>query len=196
MVLTKEERIELMAKARAAKANKRETIREEPEPEPEPEPVKVKKTRQKKAEVPLPVPVEVIQEPDPEPVAVAPKKKPLPVKWLKAPKTEPVKVCCDEKVCKEEYLIDDDKPQIAAERIVVPSKKEIVKKRAPRASAPLRTLDIVEPEPIEEVLEDIRYNNTKYLPRVRQATPAPAPVPTPAPIQIKRADPPFSLFNY
>jgi hypothetical protein len=196
MVLTTLERQELMAKARAAKANKRAVIKDEPddEPEPEPEPEKVKKTRQKKAEVPLPVPVEVINEPE-EPV-VAPKKKALPVKWLKAPKTEPVKVCCDEKVSKEEYVIDDDKPQVAAERIVVPARKEIVKKRAPRASAPERTLDITEPEPIEEVLEDIRYTNAKYLPKVRQATPAPAPAPAPAPIQIKKANPPFSLFNY
>ena len=177
-----------MARARAAKANKKD-IKEEAEPEPVKEPVK--KTRQKKAETPPPEPVEVIQEADPEPVVVAPKKKALPVRWLKNPK-EPVKVCCDEKVSKEEYLIDDDKPQVAAETIVVPSKKEIVKKRAPRASAPVKTLNlVVEPEPIEEVLEDIKNNNTKYLPKVRQATPAPA-----APVSIKRLDEPLRLFSY
>jgi hypothetical protein len=192
MPLTKEERIELMARARAAKANKKEVIKEEAEPEPEPVKEPVKKTRQKKAEIPLPLPVEVIQEADPEPVAVAPKKKALPVKWLKNPK-EPVKVCCDEKVSKEEYLIDDDKPQAVAESIFVPSKKEIKKPRAIRSSTPVRTLNIVEPEPIEEVLEDIKNNNTKYLPKVRQATPAPAAA---TPVSIKRLDEPLRLFSY
>ena len=180
-----------MKKARAAKANKKAII-EEPEPIPEPEPEPVKKTRQKKAEVllPLPVPVEVINEPE-EPV-VAPKKKALPnPKWLKNPKIEPEK-CCDEKVSKEEPLITDDKPQVAAERIVVPSKSIIKKPKAIRASTQVRALDITEPEPIEVVLEDIKNNNTKYLPKVRQATPAPAA----NPVSIKRLDEPLRLFSY
>jgi hypothetical protein len=207
MTLTKEQRIELLAKARLAKANKRMAIKEsEPDddddepvvnvkiehPEPEPEPPKIKKTRKKNEVVPLPVPVEVIQEPDEEPLPV-PKKK-LPVKWLKQVKTQPEKVCCNDKVSKEEYLIDDDKPQ-AIKEVVVPSKKEIKKPRAPRAST--NTLNLTEPVAIEEVLQDISNDMNRYLPpQKRQQTPLP-PVSTPAaPISIKKVDPPLKLFYY
>jgi hypothetical protein len=106
---------------------------------------------------------------------VAPKKKALPPKWLKNPKTEPEKVCCSEKVSKEEYLIDDEKPQIVAEKIVIPSKAVIKKPRLPRAST--KTLDLTPPRDIEEVLEDVKNNNQKYLPKIKQATPTPtAPI--------------------
>ena len=203
MVLTKEDRIALLAKAREAKAKKRvvpvkeeETEDEEdetpvvnvPMPEPEPPTPKKKTGRKPKEVVPLPVPVEVIQiEEEPLPV---PKKKVVPnPKWLKNPKTEVEKVCCDAKLTKETPVIDD-KPQVVAETIVIPPKKEIVKKRTPRASAPTRTLELTEPTPIEEVLEDVKNNNQKYLPKVRQAPP-----PT-APISIRYQDIPLKLFDY
>jgi hypothetical protein len=204
MVLSKEERVQLLAKARQAKASKRVAVKQEvsevseadeeeeqpvinvPIPEPEPEPPKVKKTRKKQEVVPLPVPVEVIQvEEEPLPV---PKKKSLPVKWLKNPKQEVEKVCCDAKLTKEAPLIED-KPQVVAESIVVPPQKEIKKVRKVRASS--RTLEIVaEPTPIEEVLEEVKNNNTKYLPKVKQ-TPPPS-----APISIRHQDIPLRLFDY
>jgi len=204
MVLSKEDRIALLAKAREAKAKKRVSTKDEteadeaeeetpvinvPMPEPEP-PVPKKKTGRKPKEVvELPVPVEVVQiEEEPLPV---PKKRVVPnPKWLKTPKTEPEKVCCDKKLTKEEPLIED-KPQVVAEKIVIPPKKEIVKKRTPRASTPARTLELTEPAPIEEVLEDVRNNNQKYLPKVRQAPPPPS-----APISIRHQDIPIRIFDY
>jgi hypothetical protein len=209
MVLTKEQRIELLAKARLAKANKRTSIKEEPDevdeedrpvvnvepPQPEPPPPKVKKTRKKNEIAPLPVPVEVIQIEE-EPVVV-PKKKLPTTKWLKNPKTEPERVCCNEKVSKEEYLIDDEKPQVIKE-IVIPAKKEIKKPRVPRASS--KTLDLVEPPPIEEFLQDMSNDAMKYRPpQRRQPTPQmqlpPVSAPS-APIQIKRVEPALKLFDY
>ena len=205
MVLSKEDRIALLAKAREAKAKKRVSAKDEteadeaeeetpvvnvpmPEPEPEPPTPKKKTGRKPKEVVPLPVPVEVIQiEEEPLPV---PKKKALPAKWLKNPKTEVEKVCCDAKLTKETPVIDD-KPQVVVDSIVIPPKKEIVKKRTPRASAPTRTLELTEPTPIEEVLEDVKNNNQKYLPKVRQAQPPPS-----APISIRYQDIPLKLFDY
>jgi hypothetical protein len=204
MVLSKEDRIALLAKAREAKAKKRVVpVKEEsedeeeekpvinvpmPEPEPEPPTPKKKTGRKPKEVVPLPVPVEVIQiEEEPPP----PKKKALPAKWLKNPKTEPEKVCCDKKLTKEEPLITDEKPQVVAETIVVPPQKEIKKVRKVRASTPLRTLELTEPTPIEEVLEDVKNNNQKYLPKIRQAPP-----PQSAPISIRHQDPPLRIFDY
>lgn len=201
MVLSKEERVALLAKAREAKAKKRVSVKEEetedeeevvinvpmPEPEPEP-PVPKKKTGRKPKEVvPLPVPVEVIQvEEEPLPV---PKRKALPAKWLKNPKTEPERVCCDAKLSKEKPVIDDV-PQVVAETIVVPSKKEIKKPRQPRASAPTRTLELTEPTPIEDVIEDLKKDNQKYLPKIKQAPPPSAP------ISIIRSEPALRLFDY
>ena len=209
MVLTTQQRVELLAKARLAKANKKASIKEDPDeeqeetpvvnvepPQPEPPTPKVKKTRKKNEIAPLPVPVQVIQEPDdeldePPPI---PKKKALPTKWLKNPKTEPERVCCNEKVSKEEYLIDDEKPQIIKE-IVIPAKKEIKKPRVPRSST--RTLDLVEPPPIEEFLQDMSNDAMKYRPpQRRQPTPLP-PVSTPsAPINIVRSEIGLRLFDY
>jgi hypothetical protein len=209
MVLTKEQRIELLAKARLAKANKKASIKEEPDeeqeetpvinvsmPEPEPPTPKVKKTRKKNEIAPLPVPVQVIQEPDDEldePLPI-PKKKALPTKWLKNPKTEPERVCCNEKVSKEEYLIDDEKPQIIKE-IVIPAKKEIKKPRVPRSST--RTLDLVEPPPIEEFLQDMSNDAMKYRPPQRRQPTSLPPVSTPsAPINIVRSEIGLRLFDY
>lgn len=200
MVLSKEERVQLLAKARQAKASKRVAVKEEveeeeeeapvinvPIPDPEPEPPKVKKTRKKQEVVPLPVPVEVIQvEEEPLPV---PKKKSLPVKWLKNPKTEPEKVCCDAKLTKEAPLIED-KPQVVAESIVVPPQKEIKKVRKVRASTPAKTLDLSPPRDIEEVIEELKVDNTRFLPKVRQAPPPSAP------ISIRHQDIPLRLFDY
>jgi hypothetical protein len=198
MTLTKEQRIELLAKARLAKANKKASQKEaETEDEPIinveiPEPPKVKKTRKKNEVVPLPVPVEVIEEPDDEPEepVVVSKKKVINSKWLK-PKTEPPKVCCNEKLCKEEYVIDDEKPQMIKE-VVIPSKTALKKPRAPRASTPARTLDLTEkPRDIEEVIEELKVDNSRYLPKVRQAQPPVAPV---APITIIHEK--LRLFDY
>ena len=190
MVLTTEERIQLKAKARAAKANKKVIIEEEPEPEPEPEPIKKKTGRKPKEVVPLPEPVQVVNIPE-EP-APAPKKKSLPAKWLKNPKIEAEK-CCDEIVSKEEPLITDEKPQLVAEKIVVPSKSTIKKPKAIRASTPARTLDIVEkPKEIEEVMEEVVNNDMKYRPpQKRQQAPAQQ-----APVSIRHQDPPLQLFSY
>ena len=189
MVLTKEERIELMSRARAAKANKKTIIEEEPEPAPEPEPVKKKTGRKPKEVVNLPEPVQVVNIPE-EP-APAPKKKTT-NKFLKLPKIEPEK-CCDEIVSKEEPLITDEKPQVVAEKIVVPSKSTIKKPKAIRASTPSRTLDIVEkPKAIEDVMEEVVNNDMKYRPpQKRQQAPAQQ-----APVSIRHQDPPLQLFSY
>lgn len=202
MVLSKEERVALLAKAREAKAKKRVSVKDEetedeeetpvinvpmPEPEPEtPKPEKKKTGRKPKEVVPLPVPVEVIEVEEELPV---PKKRSLPVKWLKNPKTEPERVCCDAKLSKEKPVIDDA-PQVVAETIVIPSKKEIKKARVPRASAPVRTLELTEPTPIEDVIEDLKKDNQKYLPKIRQAPPPSAP------ISIVRSEPALRLFDY
>lgn len=204
MVLTQEQRVELLARARAAKANKKLSQAEEATPvvnvEPpveQPPTPKVKKSRKKQEIIPLPEPVQVIQEseedepePEPEPVPVpVPKKKALPKKWLK-PNTEPVKVCCEEKVSKEEPLITDEKPQIV-KHIVIPATKEVKKARVPRAST--RTLEILaEPRPIEDIFEEVKNNDMKYRPQKKQAPP-----PTPsAPIQIIKTEGGLRLFDY
>lgn len=197
MVLTTEQRVELMAKARAAKANKKLTetaeVNVEPPVEQPPTP-KVKKSRKKNEVVPLPEPVQVIEESDesePEVVAApapAPKRKALPVKWLKAA-PEPQK-CCDEKVSKEKFVIDDE-PQVV-EQIVVPAKSAIKKPRAPRAST--RTLEIVaEPKAIEEVFDEVKNNDMKYRPVQKRQASVPPPA---APIQITYREPPLQLFSY
>lgn len=194
MVLTTEQRVELLAKARAAKANKKLAEVNVDPPVEQPETPKVKKSRKKNEVVPLPEPVQVIQESDPEEEVVAapapaPKKKALPVKWLKAA-PEPQK-CCDEKVSKEKFVIDDE-PQVVEEHIVVPAKSAIKKPRAPRAST--RTLEIItEPKPIEEVLEEVKNNDMKYRPPQKRQVSAPPPS---APISISYKDPPLQLFSY
>jgi hypothetical protein len=198
MVLTQEDRVQLLMKAREAKKAKQQASKEEVTvkvelPVEEPPTPKPKKSRKKAEIAPLPEPVHVIQESESEeevievPIPI-PKKKTIPnPKWLKQIKTEPEKVCCDKKLTKETPVIDDE-PQVVTEKIVIPSKSTIKKPRAPRAST--RTLDIVEPTPIEDVLEDVKNNNQKYLPKVRQATPASAP------ISIKYHDPPLQIFQY
>lgn len=178
MVLTKEDRIELLKKARQAKANKR-TIKEEEEdmeepvinvkieePVVQPETPKVKKTRKKNEVVPLPVAPIVIQEEDvEEDLKPPPRRIPNP-KWLKAPKTRAEKVCCDN-LTKEEPVITDEKPQVVAETIVIPAKKEIKKPRVPRASTPAKTLDLTDkPRDIADVIEELTVDNSKYLPKV------------------------------
>ena len=195
MPLTTEERVELMKRAREAKANKK--LAETPvvnveQPVEQPPPPKIKKTR-KKQEVPLPEPAQVIQVSDEEeevevPIPV-PKKKALPTKWLKK-QAEPEKVCCDAKVSKEKYVIDDE-PQVVEEKIVIPSKATLKKPRAPRASTPSRTLTLTEPPPITELIQELEKADMKYRPvQVRQAPPPSAP------IQIKRVENAFKLFDY
>ena len=195
MVLTTEQRLELLARARAAKANKKlaeaPVVKVEP-PVEEPPPPKVKKSR-KKQEIVLPEPVILIEdepepEPIPEPVVVAKAKKSLPVKWLKKP-ADTVKVCCEEKLTKEKPVINDDLPNVD-KHIVMPSPKDIKKLRAPRASS--RTLEIVaEPKAIDEIFDDVKNNDLKY----RAVKKSEAPVPS-APIQIRRMDEPLRLFSY
>lgn len=202
MVLTKEDRIELLVRARAAKASKKlaPPVEEEPAVEEAPPP-KVKKTRSKKEAIPLPEPVQVIQEDESEEEAEvveaptpAPKKKTTPNKFLKLPKIDPPK-CCDERVSHEQPLITDETPQVLNKNIVVPSKKQLTKPRQPRASPPVRTLDIAEkPKAIEEVMEEVVNNDMKYRPpQQRQAQQPPTPS---APINIIRKEPPLRLFHY
>ena len=99
MPLTKEDRIELLARARQAKANKKlaetPTVNVEPPVEQPPTP-KVKKTRKKNEIAPLPEPVQLIEEDDEEEEVVevpipAPKKKTTVNKFLKLTKIEPQK---------------------------------------------------------------------------------------------------------
>lgn len=216
MVLSKEDRVALLAKAREAKARKKAVIKEEtdeveddfePEtkptinlnlPDPEPEPPTPKKKTGRKPVAPQPVkPVVVaVAEEEEEEEPVIPKKKQLPLKWLKNPKP-PEKVCCDKKLTKEEPLIKDEEPQVVPDKhIVVPSKSIIKKPKAPRAST--RTLELVaEPKAIEEVLEEVKNNDVKYQP-IKKASPAPPPPTLPAlqPITIRHIDPPLRLFDY
>lgn len=201
MPLTTEERVELMKRAREAKANKKRAetpvVNVEP-PVEQPPPPKVKKSRKKNEIAPLPEPAQVIQVSDEEEAEVTevvevpipvPKKKALPTKWLKK-QAEPEKVCCDAKLTKEKYVIDDE-PQIVEEKIVIPSKATLKKPRAPRSSTPLRTLTITEPAPITELIQDLEKADMKYRPvQVRQVPPPSAP------IQIKRVESPFKLFDY
>jgi hypothetical protein len=196
MVLTTEQRIELLSRAREAKKAKQQAAKEQAivnveVPVEQPPTPKVKKNRKKND--PLPEPVQVIQESESEEEVVevpipVPKKRTVPnPKWLKTAKTEPEKVSYNEKLTKESPLIEDE-PQVVADKIVIPPKSVIKKPRAPRASS--RTLDISEPAPIEDVLEEVKNNNQKYLPKVKQSMPAPSPV------SIRRVDPPLQLFNY
>jgi hypothetical protein len=198
MPLSKEDRIELLARARQAKANKKQALEQEPVvvnvemPAEQPPTPKVKNTRKKNEIAPLPEPVKVILESESdsgESIEVPiPKKKALPSKWLKLPKVEQQKYS-DEKVSKEQYAIDDDKPQ-NVDNIVVPAKKEVKKARAPRASAPSRTLTITaEPAPIKELFQDLEQTDMKYRPKQVKQAPS-------APISIKRQDPPLQLFHY
>ena len=197
MPLTTEERVELMKRAREAKANKK--LAETPvvnveQPVEQPPPPKVKKTR-KKQEAVLPEPVQLVIESESEEDVIeapapAPKKKALPAKWLKNPKTEPEKVCCDAKLTKEKPVIDDA-PQVVEEKIVIPSKTTLKKPRAPRASTPSRTLTLTEPPPITELIQELEQADKKYRPvQVRQVPPPSAP------IQIKRVENAFKLFDY
>lgn len=202
MVLTKEQRIELLAKARAAKQTKNKKETPEPEvvvepPPPEPPAPKPKKSNKKSTPQPqLPVPVQVIEESDDEeevievPIPAPKPKKKLPVRWLKK-QEEPVKVCCDELLTKEEPLITDEKPNkvLVDKHIVIPPEKELKKPRKPRASATApRTLELT---PIEDVFEDIQNNDVKYRPVPKiKAQPAPPEV------VIKHNPLGFTLFDY
>jgi hypothetical protein len=207
MVLSKEDRVALLAKAREAKARKKTVIKEEVEDEPEPEPEPAinlnlpdpepepptpkKKTGRKPVELPVKPVVIHIEEEEP------PKKKAIPnPKWLKQPKTEVEKVCCKEPLTKEEPVIKDDEP-ISVKQTVVPSKSIIKKPKTIRAST--RTLEIVaEPKPLEEVFEEVKNNEVKYLPVKRPVIATPPKV-LPAisqPISIRYADPPLQLFSY
>ena len=200
MVLTQDQRIELLARAREAKKAKQQASKEEAsvkvelpvEEPPTPKPKTAKASRKKNEIAPLPAPVQVIQESESEEEVIEvpmPKKRTVPnPKWLKNPKMEPEKVCCNEKLTKESPVIDD-KPEVVADKIVIPSKSTIKKPRVPRASTKTLELDVV-PKEIEEVFDDIKENNKKYLPKVRQATPAPAP------ISIRHHDPPLQIFSY
>lgn len=193
MVLTQDQRIELLAKAREAKKAKQQASKEEAsvkvelpvEELPSPKP----KKNRKKVNDPIPEPVQESESEEEVIEVPIPKKKTVPnPKWLKAPKNEPEKVYSNEKLTKEAPVIDD-KPEVIADKIVIPSKSTIKKPRAPRASTKTLELD-VEPKAIEEVFEDIKTNNTKYLPKVKHATPAPAP------ISIRHHDPPLQIFSY
>ena len=202
MVLTKEQRLELLVKARAAKANKK-LAQETPDvkielPEEQPPTPKVKKTRSKKDAIPLPEPVQVIEEDEseeevveaPTPAPKTSKAKATPNKFSKLPKIDPPK-CCDEKVCHEQPLITDERPQVVDKNIVIPAKKQISKPRQVRASTPSRTLTITDPAPISELIQDLEDVENRYRPKQVKQPPAPY-----APIQITRKEPPLRLFDY
>ena len=181
MPLSYEDRIELLKKAREAKKAKQMAAKVTPS-----QPVNEDSESSSDVE---------------EPKIKTKPKIPNP-KWLKAP--EPVKKVKDvEILSKEEY--DDDKPvkpvkSVRARKIVKPPTPEPEpepepepKKRAPRkVREPVRTLDvIVEPKPIEEVMEEVVNNDVKYKPKPRVKS-----VPKSNSITITKSDIPFSLFDY
>ena len=133
MPLTYDERLELLKKAREAKKAKRDAkLLPEELPEPEPEPEPVKATKPKAIKI----------------------KKAEPPKYIKD----------DATLTKEEYLINDPEPEPEPEPepVVIPTKPiKIPKPR--KIKEPVNTLDIiVEPKPIEAVMEEVIENDNKY----------------------------------
>lgn len=190
MPLTYEDRIELLKKAREAK--------------------KAKMLASKSAPVSTPVngdsesSGEDIEEVDNAPKKFPKVKAPNP-KWLRVPE-KPKRVQMDENVSKENYLIDDDTPvkakSVRAKKAVSkppspepePEPEPIPepKKRATRKPRePVKTLDIGDIRPIEEVMDEIVNNDEKYKPKPRAKS-----VPKSNPITITKSDVPFSLFDY
>jgi hypothetical protein len=120
-----------------------------------------------------------MEEPDNIPTKFPKSRTPNP-RWLK--KEEPPKrVKDDARLSKEEPVITDREPT------------PIPKKRAPRKTKePVNTLDITEPRPIQEVMEEVVNNDVKYKPKPK-ATPKPK---ASKPISITKCPQGICLFDY
>ena len=109
------------------------------------------------------------------------KTKTLPPKWLKNPE-KPKKVKDDGVMTKEAYLIEDEPEPVKAKKVAKPRKvKESVK-----------TLEIIaEPKAIEEVMDEVVNNDTKY-----KAKPKATPKPKANPVSITKCATGICLFDY
>jgi hypothetical protein len=163
MPLTYEDRVELLKKAREAK-----------------------KAKMLASKAPVSSPVnedsDSSEEAFEEPVKPV-KTKALPPKWLKNPE-KPKKVKDDGVMTKEQPLIEDEpEPEpVKAKKVAKPRKvKESVK-----------TLEIIaEPKAIEEVMDEVVNNDTKYKPK-----PKATPKPKANPVSITKCATGICLFDY
>ena len=178
MPLTYEQRVELLAKARAAKKEKQNASKPAPTPA-----------------TPAVIDSDTSSEEIEEPVKFPKSKIPNP-KWLKNPEQQK-KVKVEGKMTKEEHIIDDD-PEIKSlfskqSASSTPEPGPIVKVKKPKkVKEPVKTLDIVvEPKEIEQVMQEVVANDTKYKPKVK----VPAPK-KPAPVVISRPVSSINLFDY
>jgi hypothetical protein len=164
MGLTYEDRVELLKKAREAKKAK---------------------MLASKAPVSSPVNEDSDSSEEAEEPAKPVKTKTLPPKWLKNP--EKVKKVKDDGVMtKEAYLIEDE-PEPEPEPVKA---KKVAKPRKVKES--VKTLEIIaEPKAIEEVMEEVVNNDTKYKPKVK-ATPKPKA----NPVSITKCATGICLFDY
>ena len=176
MPLSYEQRVELLAKARAAKKEKQNASKPAPTPA-----------------TPAVIDSDTSSEEIEEPVKFPKSKIPNP-KWLKNPEQQK-KVKVEGKMTKEEHIIDDD-PEIKSlfskqSASSTPEPGPVVKVKKPKkVKEPVKTLDISEPEPIEKVMEDVVNNDTKYKPKVK-APPKKAPQ-----IVISKPTSGINLFDY
>jgi hypothetical protein len=163
MPLTYEDRVELLKKAREAK-----------------------KAKMLASKAPVSSPVNEDSDSSEEPAEPAKpvKTKKLPIKWLKNPE-KAKKVDVEGLMTKEQPLIEDDEPEpVKAKKVAKPRKvKESVK-----------TLEIIaEPREIEEVMDEVVNNDTKY-----KAKPKPKATPKPKanPVSITKCATGICLFDY
>ena len=158
MPLSYEQRVELLAKAREAKKAKQLAGKSAPTPA-----------------IPVVVDSDTSSEEIEEPTKFPKSKIPNP-KWLKNPETQK-KVKVEGKMTKEEHIIDDDtevkslfSKQSASS---TPELGPVVKPTKPKkVKEPVKTLDIVvEPKEIEQVMQEVVANDTKYKPKVKVPAP-------------------------
>jgi hypothetical protein len=144
------------------------------------------KREAKLAPTPEPEP-ETEPEPIPAPVKVS---KP---KTIKIKKADPPKYIKDDaKMTKEEYLINDPEPEPEPEPVKT---KKVAKPR--KVKDPVKTLDlIVEPKPIEQVMEEVVNNDNKYKnPNLQSKLPKLTHKP-PEVVITKTKQPTYILFDY
>ena len=177
MPLSYEQRVELLAKAREAKKAKQLAGKSAPTPA-----------------IPVVVDSDTSSEEIEEPTKFPKSKIPNP-KWLKNPEQQK-KVKVEGKITKESYVIDDD-PEIKSlfskqSASSTPEPKPVVKPKKPKkVKEAVKTLDIVvEPKEIEQVMQEVVANDTKYKPKVK------APPKKPAPVVISRPVSSINLFDY
>ena len=178
MPLSYEQRVELLAKARAAKKEKQNASK--PAPTPATPAVIDSDTSSEEIEEPVKFPKSRIPNP----------------KWLKNPETQK-KVKVEGKITKESYVIDDD-PEIKSlfskqSASSTPEPKPVVKPKKPKkVKEAVKTLDIVvEPKEIVQVMEDIVTNDKIYKPKVKVPAPKKAPQ-----IVISKPTSGINLFDY